>query len=752
MSLGRRLAWFAALALVVRLPFAPFTGHGWDLYVWFKTSELFLREQINIYSYPQLEGFPWGFYAYPPPWLYLLSGAYYAGAALGGGREVTILFMKLPIIVADVFCGLLLWLVARRLGLEPEKAYSAALLYLMNPLTIFISGVWGMFDAIPAFFTLLVLYFLMEGRETASALSLSIATSFKVYPAILLPPILVELARKRGIKHAIIGFLAPFTASLLLISLPFMGDLQSFLGKILYHRSNVGQFTYWALVGMFIGGEYASTLGWILFGAGMVFILYRGLKRPHAGGGPVNLLASAFALFLATSPKVNVQYLVMGLPLFILSAYTGGDEQYGSEVRRRLNILLLAALAFILGSAFAIGYDPSNMGKIYSLSLLEASLGGFLLTVSAGIAGWESVKLFLVLNNLLPLKRRLNERAGVASIVIVALIVITLLPSPAGVRLPEQPVRVAILESPDSLFQPGATRMPQEIYQNIAKPTHIVIPLSPDFVMRRESIGPSSIVSGYFRFRIDSGSWTYAELQNLVSGLRRMGVKVLLGVFTKSKDLLVSYGIQGYESTWFNDNSHLIDGEDRMLFGLVLPDNTTLAELYSRKISETLRVMNFDGVYILTPEAGVKSVSEVEWLEPLLIELRAELGPSKELFVDGYDPAAGTEALRRLLNYADYVVAKSPVWFKELTSEQVRLGGEYAKELRSVVSSLSAEEKRRVLYSLMVMDFSGGWLVPALQVQLQVDTYSAFMDGGYVIYFASRYIPFRLTAGFSPTT
>lgn len=740
-----RLATLAALALAIRLLIAPFTGHGWDLYVWFKTSDLFLHEQVNIYSYPQLEGFPWGFYAYPPPWLYFLASASYLGAALGGDRGVTILLMKLPIIVADVLCGVLLWHMARLRGLNSNRAYFIASLYLFNPLTIFISSVWGMFDAIPAFFTLLSLYFLIAGRETASAISLGLATSFKIYPAILMPPILLDLFNKRGYRQAVLSVVIPFTAVLLLVSLPFMHDLANYLGKLLYHRSNVGQFTYWTLLGLFIGGEFSSTIGWALFVAGTFFVLYRQYKSSVDKVDHVVVFTAMFALFLATSPKVNVQYLVMGLPLLILTAYTCQDVQCGSEVLRRLKMLLLTAFVFIGGSALVIGYDPSNMGKIYSLSLFEASLGGFLLLASAGVAGWEAVKLFLALSNLSALKKKLNERAGIASLVIVALIVVTVLPSPAGVRLPARPIRVAVLESPDSIFQSGATTISQEVYRNMAEPTHIVIPVSPDFILRREEIGPSAIVSSYFRFRIDSGGWTYSDLQNLVNGLKRGGVKVLLGVFTKSRELLISYGIQGYESTWFNNHSNLVGNDDRLLFGVVLPDNTTLAQLYSKKISETVRAMNLDGVYVLTPQEGILTPDDVGWLEPLLMELRSNLGASKELFVDGYDPASGTDSLRRLLIYVDFVAVKSPVWFRELTSEEIRLGAEYVEEIQSVASALRNDEREKLLYSVMVMDFSSGWLVPAIQVQLQVDTYSAVLKRGYAVYFVSRYIPFRLT-------
>lgn len=507
----------------------------------------------------------------------------------------------------------------------------------------------------------------------------------------------------------------------------------------------MGQFTYWTLLGIFIGGELSSAIGWLLFATSLCILLYRQHVDERWRSSLPIVFASVFTLFLATSPKINVQYLVLGLPLMLLAAYTHDDEEARREVRRRLVLLHLEALVFFIGSLFVIGYDPSNFGKVYNLNIFEAGLAGFLILVAAGIAGLESVRLTLALNGFTALKRRLDERAGVAVIIVVALIVVTVLPSPAGVRLPPQQVRVAVLESPDSLFQPGSTGIPSDLYRNLAEPTHIVIPLSPDFYIMYSELRPSTEVSGYFRFRLDSGGWSLRDLSNLIKRLKASDIQVLAGVFTKSKDLLMSYGMQGYDSAWLRENPHLIDKEDRLSFGIIVSQNLSLANVYAERIANVVYSMGFDGVYVLTPTEGLVSVEDVLWIEPLLIELRASLDPSMKIFVDGLDPALGSEAVKAIMLHVDFVVFRSPSWFREIASEEPRLGSEYVEQLRGVLTDLGEEERHRVLYSLNVMDFSSGWLVPALQVQLQVDTFSPLISKGFVIYYASRYIPYRLT-------
>jgi len=72
-SAGRAAVY--AAALVVRLVLAPFFGHSWDLFIWVKSGELFYRG-VNVYEVRSLTDFPWGFYTYPPGWLYWLGTAY----------------------------------------------------------------------------------------------------------------------------------------------------------------------------------------------------------------------------------------------------------------------------------------------------------------------------------------------------------------------------------------------------------------------------------------------------------------------------------------------------------------------------------------------------------------------------------------------------------------------------------------------------------------------------------------------------
>ncbi len=742
---GRRVAGLVALALAVRTAPAAFTGHGWDMYVWIKTAELFLEERLDIYGYPSLEGFPWGFYAYPPPWLYILSMMRVLALSVGDERWVMLLFLKAPILLFDIATGLVLLALCAKNGVEERRAFFIASLYMLNPVVVFISGVWGMFDAIPALFTALSAYFLYDRRPLAAGFSLGLAAAFKIYPAILFPAALLYSSKLRGQHRPERKLASAFFAVLLLVSAPFIAhDPSSYLDKLVFHGSNVGQFTYWALIGVLIGKDATSIIGWGVFLLILAHVLYNVRKTPLGDIQPTHLYALTLTVFLATAPKINVQYLVTALP-FLLLTYAARKRNAANEVGRHLITIHAAALVFFVGSAILISYDPRALGQVTSLSLTEASLGGGLVLVSAGIAGWEYVRLLLALLGKSSLKEKLNERVGITALIAAALIVVTILPSPEGVRVPRCELRIAVIEGPDSLFQPGTNSIQPEIARNIAEPTHIVIPLSPEFFIAYKEMRPSSVVSSYFKFRLDARSWTLSELMVLVRSLRSSGYVVLAGVLTKSSDVQVFFGVQGYRSSLLDEHKDLVDSDKRIVFSSIMEGNISFAEYFSSEVAQSVRGIGFDGVFVSTLPKGLATQGDIDWVEPLLFELRRAAPRIDLIIVDGLDPGLGAEGARRLLSYADYVVLKTPLLSRQLSLQELRSSTRYYQGLSELVKSLEPGERVRLLYSVNVMDFSSGWVVPAIQTQLLVDHHGDYLDRGYVVYYVSRYLPFRLT-------
>ncbi|HDD56715.1 MAG TPA: hypothetical protein ENG18_01685, partial [Nitrososphaeria archaeon] len=136
---GRR-RWFRLMiiaALVARIIPAPFFGHPWDMYIWLKSGELGLN-QVNIYLLGDPVDYPWGFYAYPPTWLYWLILTTFIGR-LYPNLNFHVLMIKLPIIISDILVGILAYRIASRLGFDERKSLLIMGIWLFNPITYFMS-------------------------------------------------------------------------------------------------------------------------------------------------------------------------------------------------------------------------------------------------------------------------------------------------------------------------------------------------------------------------------------------------------------------------------------------------------------------------------------------------------------------------------------------------------------------------------------------------------------------------------------
>jgi hypothetical protein len=115
---------------------------------------------------------PIGFYArqgfvdYPPVYLALLAiVSFVMGGNIGEGVKILPMF-------ADLGLGALVFLIAVEVGASWRKAFVAALILIVNPITWINSAIWGQADAAGSIFLLLgIRELLKDRRETAAALA-----------------------------------------------------------------------------------------------------------------------------------------------------------------------------------------------------------------------------------------------------------------------------------------------------------------------------------------------------------------------------------------------------------------------------------------------------------------------------------------------------------------------------------------------------------------------------------------------------
>ena len=142
--------------------------------------------------------------------------------------------MKLPIVLFDLFAGVLIFILIRDTTGSSDNARKAFLFWYLNPYNIFMIEVWGSVDVIPAVFVLLAILFALKKRWVASGLTLSFATVLRIYPLLLLPVFLFFCLRKtrRAAVALSVSYFAPLGVALYVL-VGIFGSAQAAAGGLL---------------------------------------------------------------------------------------------------------------------------------------------------------------------------------------------------------------------------------------------------------------------------------------------------------------------------------------------------------------------------------------------------------------------------------------------------------------------------------------------------------------------------------------
>lgn len=297
--LGRSLGWkrFVIVAIPVYLAIAPWTGQRYDVY-FLLSSGIRILQHVNPFTPGNPPTYPGSLkWAYPP--LYALYSALcflvyqvLTGASLPAVSSLTwpgwltstynvyrafvppnlpvlVTLLKLPMVASAVLTGFLL---TKMTGKE-----SAAVWWLANPLVVLVAAVWGELDPIATLLAVASLYYFQKGKGYHAYLLASFGAAVKVWPALVIPIMLVVSLRRDGVK-ALRPVIAVVPAVL-------------------------------ATVGLY--GAYGNLLNSLF-----VFVYARGVPT-FAGAFSVNGLTWQEILFVLKSPPVPL-FLYVGIPAYIL--------------------------------------------------------------------------------------------------------------------------------------------------------------------------------------------------------------------------------------------------------------------------------------------------------------------------------------------------------------------------------------------------------------------------------------------------
>jgi Gpi18-like mannosyltransferase len=366
---GRHLLVLLAVALVIRFILAPYPDLFNDMQN-FVTWGLVAEHQFwHLYSATSRFSVPDN---YPPlaGELFVVQVALYVGffRIIGSHAPLTLtssptlsVWMKLPMIAADLGAIVVLYMLARRRMSERWALFLAAT-YAFSP-PILVGGViWGQIDTLFVFPLLLALYFTLERRGLAAGVCFGLAIMLKPLPLVFAPLFPIYLYRWEGWRQAL-RFVGGAAGISLILSLPYLmpprPEVLAFLQNVQKLETNGhasdGGFNLWWLVAPNTGYAAplwgplsASAIGWGLF-AGALALAIAGIWR---SGSEEILLGAAALLAIAFFDVTTLQhqrYLYPALALLLAASFWA---------RGYLSLYLLTSVTFFLNLVITVGmYD-----------------------------------------------------------------------------------------------------------------------------------------------------------------------------------------------------------------------------------------------------------------------------------------------------------------------------------------------------------------------------------------------------------
>ena len=368
----RALRWALVIGAVLRLVLAPLTDWPPDTLI-FTLSEVGMLFSGSPYL-------PYPFYNPPlapllnyplfellsrfvPPQSFVFAAPQMDPVSIATGfmpavspLPVVLLLWKLPMVLADLATGTVLYQLVRERG-SPKAANYAAWVWLLNPLVLWASAVQGEVDSLVALFLVLLLLALHRGWNVTAGLCMGLAILTKAWPVVLVP---VALTSVLGSTVVVPGH--PFKARGKALLAFFVGALIGAAPMLEFGHSVLGILL-----------QQSSSGGAIGFGGFSPLILF---NRGIAGGAglPLHLPTPIPGSSLSTMLLV-----LLGLAV-VLSAvllFLKGQRSREGRRFRRPDWLALALLWTTVAVLLAdVNPQPEELVDVLPLLILAAPLLG----------------------------------------------------------------------------------------------------------------------------------------------------------------------------------------------------------------------------------------------------------------------------------------------------------------------------------------------------------------------------------------
>ncbi len=364
----RHLKAAIALAVLIRLAAIPFAAHPYDMAVWIAIWERFWSLGINPFFRSIFGLFPTGLIAAAaiPTWI--------IGAAVGTSNVLVLQAgFKVMLIPFDLLAAVGLRRMAKWFGVGGREADVLLLLWLFNPLVVYVTYIHGQTVIVPVSLSLLGLTYLTEHKFARSMAALTIAASFQFALALLAAPallVMLQLTPSWKGRSRILGTGAGLTISNFAPILASPGGTISLFTNLSSRSETVARgLPNWSIwtVAIYEGAGMLANVWPLVAGVSVLLIMAHSVRRGlfRARLGPANrfrllVLFSIASLltFMAVWVGNEPQSLLIALPLVFLLAV----------IHQQRNWLLFAFLAASTSIAIEFAFTAPRVFYLDSIS------------------------------------------------------------------------------------------------------------------------------------------------------------------------------------------------------------------------------------------------------------------------------------------------------------------------------------------------------------------------------------------------
>jgi Gpi18-like mannosyltransferase len=293
--------------MTIRLVLAPFVAHPFDVWRWYEYGQNVLDGATSIWTFLVPYSYSYFLFVFPASVVFHYLSAVVPTFTIpissldprlnpGAPWNITVVpgllfdfLVKLPLIASDTIVAILLYRIVLRFSSDERMAISASVAWFLNPLVIWVSSGWGMFDTLAVLFTVLSLYFVMENKFAYSGLALTAAVAMKYYPVVLMIPLFAIAWREGGRKGLVHLTLAIVGASVFLF-LPLLAQSLQGFGSLIAGgpqlAMNYSGLSFWTAITLFQPVPYQAVISSALVATslgGVYYLIAKSSSRnPHS--------------------------------------------------------------------------------------------------------------------------------------------------------------------------------------------------------------------------------------------------------------------------------------------------------------------------------------------------------------------------------------------------------------------------------------------------------------------------------------